>query len=85
MYWWQEHGENDICVLAHTNNYGDPEAEQAETDKWADIIERAIVDLGVPAEQVKAQGYGSRKLVVAPANPKAERLNMRIEFVGCVL
>ncbi|MDA9982720.1 hypothetical protein N9H39_08295 [Gammaproteobacteria bacterium] len=83
--WWQEHGENDICVLAHTNNYGDPEAEQAETDKWADIIERAIVALDVPADQVKAQGYGSRKLVVAPSDPKAERLNMRIEFVGCVL
>lgn len=68
-----------------TNKYGDVEAEQAETDRWANVVEQTMVDLGVPAERIKGQGYGSRKLVVAPADPEAERLNIRIEFVQCVL
>ncbi len=83
--WWREYGKADICILAHTNKYGDLEAEQSETNKWADIIEQAMIGLGVPAKQIKAQGYGSRKPVVAPNDPEAERLNVRIEFVQCVL
>ena len=83
--WWRENGEADVCVLAHTNNYGDPEAEQVETEKWADIVAKALVDLGVPAEQIKAQGYGSSKPVIAPSDPDAEQLNIRIEFAQCIL
>ncbi|MDJ0957343.1 MAG: OmpA family protein [Arenicellales bacterium] len=83
--WWRENGEGDVCVLAHTNNYGNPEAEQAETEKWADIVERTLVDLGVPAKQINARGYGSSKPVIAPSDPDAKRLNIRIEFAQCIL
>ena len=83
--WWQEHGKGDICILAHTNNYGDFDAEQVETDRWADMVARALVDLGVPEKQIKAQGWGSKQPVVGPDDLQAERLNVRIEFIQCVL
>ena len=48
--WWKENGEGDVCILAHTNNYGSPEAEQDETEEWADIVAGALIELGVPAD-----------------------------------
>jgi outer membrane protein OmpA-like peptidoglycan-associated protein len=83
--WWRENGKGDICVLAHTNRNGDPEAEQAETIRWADSVARAFIDRGIPAGQVRAEGLGSGKPIVAPAAPEAERLNVRIEIEQCVL
>ena len=83
--WWQDSGTADICVLAYNNKYGNPEAEQTETDRWANIVEQTMVGLGVPAERIKAQGYGSRKPIVSPDDPEAERLNIRIEFTQCIL
>jgi len=83
--WWREYGKGDVCVLAHTNNYGDPVAEQAETDRWAKIIAEEFVNLGVPRHQIRAEGFGSRQPVVAPADFRAESLNVRIEFTQCVI
>jgi len=83
--WWRKNGEGAVCVLAHTNNTGDPEVEQAETDRWADIIAEELVGLGVPRSQIRAQGFGSRRPIVAPADFRAESLNVRIEFTQCVI
>ncbi len=81
--WWQEQDAGALCVEAHTNRYGDPAGEHAETVRWATETVAALVRLNVPVERLSARAMGSKRPLVPPSHPDAGKRNVRVEFVVC--
>jgi outer membrane protein OmpA-like peptidoglycan-associated protein len=83
--WWRKVGSPKLCVAGHTNSYGNEPQERAETEQWAATVGREMNARGVPAGQLSTQGLGASRLIVAPASPNAEHLNIRVELAACKL
>jgi outer membrane protein OmpA-like peptidoglycan-associated protein len=69
-----------IEVAGHTDSVGNPENNQALSQKRADAVKAYWTSKGVAAEGLVATGYGETKPVEPVADETANEKNRRIDF-----
>lgn len=69
-----------IEVGGHTDNTGNPEANQTLSERRAAAVKTRLVELGVDAAVLTSKGYGQDKPVADNGNEEGRARNRRIEF-----
>lgn len=69
-----------IEVEGHTDSEGIPERNQPLSERRAQAVVTFLVEAGVPAERIKAIGYGDTKPIADNATAEGRAKNRRIEF-----
>ncbi|MBL7797605.1 MAG: PD40 domain-containing protein [Saprospiraceae bacterium] len=77
--------EAKVLVCVHTNETGPAKFDLYYGIKRAEIVGKALTDLGVPARNISLKSFGSaypvaRNVLNALPNPTGQRLNRRIEI-----
>jgi len=67
-----------IKVGGYTDNTGDPAANLDLSQRRATNVRQALVDLGVPANRLQAEGYGERHPVADNLTEEGRQQNRRI-------
>ena len=70
----------EIVVIGHTDTVDIPAYNDALSLKRAETVKRLLIEVGIPAEQIVAQGRGERELLVPTKNHVDEPRNRRVEI-----
>jgi outer membrane protein OmpA-like peptidoglycan-associated protein len=65
----------------HVQPSGDADADQARSEKRAQVVRDWLVQWGIAPGRLDARGFGGNKPLVAPDQRGAARINDRIEFI----
>jgi outer membrane protein OmpA-like peptidoglycan-associated protein len=76
----ERNAELEVTVRGHTDSNGVPASNLALGASRADAVVNALVDLGIDAGRLTAQGVGSAEPVVIDGIEDPER-SRRVEFV----
>lgn len=71
----------NIEVAGHTDSDGDDETNMALSEKRARAVADYLIRAGLPAERLKAVGYGSSQPVAVNDTEEGKARNRRIDFV----
>jgi len=71
----------DVLVVGHTDAVGTDQFNDALARKRADTVRAALIQRGIPGEDVVAIGRGKRELLVPTPDGVAEPRNRRVEIV----
>ena len=66
-------------IQGHTDSVGDAKYNQKLSEKRAQAVAKALVDLGVDPQKIYAVGYGEYAPVASNDTPKGRFLNRRVE------
>jgi len=69
-----------IRVTGHTDASGNEEANIALSLERAQAVVAYMRERGLPANRLEAIGAGSSQPLLAPTDPRARRINRRVEF-----
>ena len=69
-----------IEISGHTDSTGDPAANLALSQQRADAVRITLINLGVPADALKAEGYGDTKPVASNDTAEGRFQNRRISY-----
>ena len=69
-----------IEISGHTDSTGDPAANLALSQQRADAVRITLINLGVPADVLKAKGYGDTKPVASNDTAEGRFQNRRISY-----
>jgi OOP family OmpA-OmpF porin len=70
-----------VRITVHVHPSGDTDADQARSEKRAQVVRDWLVQWGIAPARLDARGFGSSK-PLRPANQRgAARINERIEFI----
>jgi len=69
-----------ILVEGHTDNVGDPAANQRLSEARAGAVRDALVRRGIPAVRLEALGYGEAKPLADNSSEAGRAANRRIDF-----
>lgn len=70
-----------IVIEGHTDSKGGDAFNQELSENRAEAVHRALVDLGVPSDQVKTEGYGEQYPVANNKTASGRQLNRRVEII----
>jgi outer membrane protein OmpA-like peptidoglycan-associated protein len=70
-----------VRITVHVQPTNDPDADQARTDKRAQVVRDWLVQWGIAPARLEVRGFGGNKPLVAPEQRGAAKLNERIEFI----
>jgi outer membrane protein OmpA-like peptidoglycan-associated protein len=70
-----------IRVQGHTDETGPDELNQKLSEDRAASVVRVLVDLGVPAARLQAQGFGKQRPRASGGTREARQENRRVEFL----
>ena len=71
-----------ITIEGHTSVSGSAEHNQKLSERRAEAVERYLVERGVPADQLRAVGYGESRPITTDPSPEAQKLNRRVTLVA---
>jgi outer membrane protein OmpA-like peptidoglycan-associated protein len=71
----------DVVVIGHTDAVGTDAINDPLSRSRAEVVRKALVARGVPAERVAASGRGKREPAVPGADGVAEPRNRRVEIL----
>ena len=71
----------NIEVAGHTDSDGDSNANMALSERRAQAVADYLIRAGLPAERLKAVGYGSEQPLAANDTDEGKAKNRRIDFV----
>ncbi|WP_155831191.1 MULTISPECIES: OmpA family protein [unclassified Hyphomicrobium] len=69
-----------IEVSGHTDTFGTRLGNRELSQRRADAVVGVLVSAGVPAEKLRAVGYGQDQPIASNATAAGRRLNRRVEF-----
>ncbi|MBY0425895.1 MAG: OmpA family protein, partial [Cytophagales bacterium] len=69
-----------IEISGHTDNMGDPKANQTLSEKRAQTVVSFLISKGADSKRLKAKGYGSTVPVASNETSEGRQLNRRTEF-----
>ncbi len=69
-----------FSVRGHTDNQGDPNANQALSQQRADAVVAWLVSHGVDGNRLFAQGFGANRPLVPNDSPEHMAMNRRVEW-----
>jgi outer membrane protein OmpA-like peptidoglycan-associated protein len=70
-----------IAVEGHTDNVGGKAANQALSEKRADVVRDYLISAGIPADHISASGKGEEAPVVTNKTAAGRQQNRRVELV----
>ena len=71
-----------ITVEGHTSISGTAEANQTISLNRAEAVRDYLISRGIPAEQLKAVGYGATRPLSDDPSPAAQKVNRRVTLVA---
>ena len=71
----------NLKVEGHTDSVGSDEYNQALSENRASAVREYLIDQGVPASAVTAQGFGKTQPVASNDTPEGRQKNRRVELV----
>ncbi|MFT4191705.1 MAG: OmpA family protein [Comamonas sp.] len=77
----RDHPSSHVLVTGHTDPRGGAEYNLALGQRRAQNVERALTQLGVPAERIESVSYGEEQLASSEPTEAGYQLNRRAEFV----
>lgn len=69
------------AIEGYTDNVGSALANQVLSTRRADAVMRALIELGVPADQLSTQGFGEENPVATNGTASGRQMNRRVEVV----
>lgn len=70
-----------IRLAGHTDNVGDDKANQTLSERRVNEVRTFLIQQGVAAERLAAQGYGESKPLAPNTTEEGRQRNRRVEFV----
>ena len=71
-----------ITIEGHTDSRGSDAYNQSLSERRANSVRDYLIGKGVPAEKLKAVGYGESRLKINPeTGPESWLINRRVEFI----
>ena len=69
-----------VAVSGHTDTSGSPQVNLALSQDRAQMVRRELIERGIPAQNLRATGYGSSRPVAGldPADPANRRIEFRV-------
>jgi hypothetical protein len=78
----KDHAEiTKLEVQGHTDDTGDVKKKLAASQEEAELVVRALVEMGIAAERFSARGYGHKKPIADNRTAQGRQQNHRIEFM----
>jgi len=71
-----------ITIEGHTSVSGSEEQNQKLSQRRAEAVKRYLVERGVPADQLRAVGYGESRPITTDPSPEAQKVNRRVTLVA---
>lgn len=78
--WLEDRPELSVRIEGHTDSLGSPEINQPLSQQRAEAVRQALIERGIAAERVVAQGAGSTQPIADNATPEGQRQNRRVEL-----
>jgi outer membrane protein OmpA-like peptidoglycan-associated protein len=69
-----------VKIGGYTDNTGEPTANQTLSQQRADTVRQQLIDMGVSADRLEAQGYGEQYPVADNATEEGRQKNRRISL-----
>ncbi len=76
----EDRPELNARIEGHTDSLGGPEINQPLSQQRAEAVRQALIERGLAAERVIAQGAGSTQPIADNATPAGRRQNRRVEI-----
>ncbi|MDP3558216.1 MAG: OmpA family protein [Bacteroidota bacterium] len=70
-----------IEIQGHTDNVGNPKANEALSSNRAFSVKSALEELGISGTRINAKGFGSSKAIASNATEEGRAKNRRTEFM----
>jgi len=70
-----------LKVIGHTDNIGSRHYNNKLSNQRADSVKKALIDMGVKSNRIKAEGHGEDFPVKSNATENGRALNRRVEFI----
>jgi OmpA-OmpF porin, OOP family len=77
--WLRDHPQRRIEIAGHTDNVGQPAANQALSEQRAKAVFDYLQQQGISAQRISYRGYGEAQPVADNARPTGRQLNRRVE------
>jgi outer membrane protein OmpA-like peptidoglycan-associated protein len=77
-----EHPELTLAIEGHTDNVGDPAANQVLSERRAAAVRSYLVErLGIDGGRLTTAGFGATRPVAPNTTPEGRQQNRRVELV----
>ncbi|MCB9679204.1 MAG: OmpA family protein [Alphaproteobacteria bacterium] len=70
-----------VEVQGHTDNVGSDTLNEKLSQARAETVRKYLVDHGIPADRLRAKGYGEAQPKTTNRTPEGRQANRRVEFV----
>lgn len=74
-------GDYSIRIIGHTADIGDRAPQIALSSDRAEAVRQYLIELGIPAGRLTAEGVGGARPVAEGNDPESLQKNRRVEFV----
>jgi outer membrane protein OmpA-like peptidoglycan-associated protein len=71
-----------ITIEGHTSVLGPAAFNQKLSEQRAEAVKSYLVEYGVPADQLRAVGYGETRPLTSDPSPEAQKMNRRVTLVA---
>jgi len=79
---WRLHPEWErVRIEGHTDDQGEDEYNLRLSQRRAETVREALIERGMPAEMLEAQGFGAQRLLTRGDSEASMQRNRRVEFV----
>jgi outer membrane protein OmpA-like peptidoglycan-associated protein len=76
-----DHPSMTLEIAAHTDSRGDPARNLALSQQQAERVRQHLIDHGVAATRLTAQGYGETRPIESNSTSRGRAINRRIELI----
>lgn len=76
-----EYPQYKVLVEGNTDSQGGDEFNQELSDRRAESVKNALIDMAISGDRVEARGYGEDYPVASNANAAGRQLNRRVEII----
>lgn len=76
----KKYPENVLTVNGYTDNTGGSKVNEALSTKRAEVVRQSLIENGMPASTIKAQGWGPSKPVASNDSADGRQKNRRVEI-----
>ncbi len=73
--------QRKVLIEGHTDSVGSDSYNQALSERRADAVKKALVDMGIDGERVATRGYGESSPLANNETAAGRQLNRRVEIV----
>ncbi len=76
-----QYPQTNIIVAGHTDNKGTEEYNQKLSERRAESVKNALIEMGVNPSRINTIGYGKNKPIADNSSETGRQMNRRVEIV----